>query len=250
MNESTALRTELNEQKAFKQKLEREKLTAGAVERARIEIEIERADKRIRELEWALDALAEERERMQQKDKDKEKTPGGEITRKREKAARSNAHVYDVYISFAETEPDARWVWETLIPRLEAEGLQVAVAEDVVRPGVARVTGVEQGVREARRTLIVLTRHYIDNRWAQFDSILAQTLGWQEGAARVIPVLLESIDLDHPPAWIPHRLGPNFVRPIDLSPQAIARGRSNPRRDPWRRLVETLKSPLQPLFKP
>ena len=242
------LQTELEEQRAFKQKLEREKLTAGAVERARIEIEIERTEKRIRELERQLDARAEERARAEEEAQYREPAGGRERARRASQATATDEFAYDAYISFADVEPDASWVWETLIPRLEDAGLRVAVAEDVVGPGAARVVGVEQGVREARRTLIVLTENYVNNRWAQFDNILAQTLGWQEGLARLVPILLESVDPDHPPAWIPDRLSPNFVRPIDLSPQAIARGRGHPRRDPWRRLIETLQSPTPRLF--
>jgi hypothetical protein len=37
---------------------------------------------------------------------------------------------YDAYISFVDKEPGTTWVWEALVPRLEAIGLRVAVSGD------------------------------------------------------------------------------------------------------------------------
>ncbi|HRW10893.1 MAG TPA: caspase family protein, partial [Caldilineaceae bacterium] len=44
---------------------------------------------------------------------------------------------YDAYISYVDRAPDAQWVWETLVPQLEAADLRVAVSGDVEEPGVA-----------------------------------------------------------------------------------------------------------------
>lgn len=44
---------------------------------------------------------------------------------------------YDAYISYVDVEPDATWVWDTLLPQLEKEGLKIAVSGDVEEPGVA-----------------------------------------------------------------------------------------------------------------
>ena len=56
---------------------------------------------------------------------------------------------YDAYVSYVDREPDATWVWETLVPRLEKAGLAVAVSGDVEQPGVARVVGVQRAVEQA-----------------------------------------------------------------------------------------------------
>jgi len=45
---------------------------------------------------------------------------------------------YDAYVSYVEQEPDAAWVWSTLVPRLEEAGLRVAVSGDVVPIGRTR----------------------------------------------------------------------------------------------------------------
>jgi hypothetical protein len=78
----------------------------------------------------------------------------------------------------------------------------------------------------------------------QFEAILAQTESWSRGRFRLVPVLREAVDPAQPPAWLPLRLHPHFVQPIDLSPAAVARGQRLPRLDPWHKLVTTLRSPL------
>ena len=60
---------------------------------------------------------------------------------------------YDAYISYVDTEPDATWVWEMLLPRLEGAGLRIAVSGDAEEAGVARVVGVERGIQQAKRTI-------------------------------------------------------------------------------------------------
>jgi hypothetical protein len=85
-------------------------------------------------------------------------------------------------------EPDATWVWETLLPRLEAAGLRVAVSGDVEAPGVARVVNIERGLEQAKRTVMVLSEAYLADNMADFENVLAQTMGIQEGTYRLLPV--------------------------------------------------------------
>jgi hypothetical protein len=120
---------------------------------------------------------------------------------------------YDAYISYVDREPDATWVWDTLVPRLEEEGLRIAVSGDVGQPGVARVVNTERGIAQARRTVIVLSPAYLEDGMADFENVVAQTMGIQEGTYRLLPVriadiadgrlptrlaMLETLDLTHP----------------------------------------------------
>jgi hypothetical protein len=100
---------------------------------------------------------------------------------------------YDVYVSYLDREPDATWVWQTLVPRLERAGLSVAVSGDVEQPGVARVVGIERGIRQSRRTVVVLSAAYLADGLAEFENTLAQTLGIQEGTYRLLPVRIGAI---------------------------------------------------------
>ena len=74
---------------------------------------------------------------------------------------------YDVYISYVDEEPDSTWVWDFLVPKLEAENLKVAVSGDVDLLGVARVINIERGVKFSKRTLVILSNLYLDNSMAE-----------------------------------------------------------------------------------
>jgi hypothetical protein len=107
---------------------------------------------------------------------------------------------YNGYVSYLEREPDAGWVWDVLVPRLEAAGLRVAVSGESESLGVARVVNIERGISQAKRTVVVLSDAYLADHMANFENILAQTMGIQEGAYR-LPVRLgmpTTLNLTHP----------------------------------------------------
>jgi hypothetical protein len=138
---------------------------------------------------------------------------------------------YDAYVSYVDREPDATWVWDTLVPRLEGAGLRVAVSGDVEEPGVARVVGMERGIRQAKRTVIVLSDDYLADRVADFENVLAQTMGLQEGTYRLLPVKRAALDEGR----LPTRL--SLLTTLDLG---------HPRRAEreFARLVQALQGPL------
>ena len=84
---------------------------------------------------------------------------------------------YDAYISYVDREPDATYDWDTLVPRLEQAGLKIAVSNDSQDPGVARVVGVERGIRESERTVVVLSEVYLPTTWPTSRTSSAQTMG-------------------------------------------------------------------------
>ncbi len=144
---------------------------------------------------------------------------------------------YDAYVSYVDREPDATWVWDTLVPRLvETQNLaslhlRVAVSGDVEQPGVARVVNVERGIRQAKRTVLVLSDAYLADHMADFENVLAQTMGIQEGAYRLLPVKIAAID----EARLPTRL--SMLSTLNLT---------HPRRAEreFGRLVQALRGPL------
>ncbi len=138
---------------------------------------------------------------------------------------------YDAYVSYVDKEPDATWVWDALVPRLEAAGLRVAVSGDVEEPGVARVVNVERGIRQAKRTVVVLSDAYLADTMADFENTLAQTMGIQEGAYRLLPVKIAPVD----ESKYPTRL--SMLTTLDLG---------HPRRAEreFERLVQALRGPL------
>jgi len=120
---------------------------------------------------------------------------------------------YDAYISYVDREPDATWVWETLVPRLEGAGLRIAVSGDVEEPGVARVVNIERGIKHSKRTIIVLSPVYLEDNMADFENVVGQTMGIQEGTYRLLPVKIAPVDEGR----LPVRLGMlstlDFTRP-------------------------------------
>jgi hypothetical protein len=138
---------------------------------------------------------------------------------------------YDAYLSYVDRAPDSTWVWEMLIPRLEREGLRLAVSGASPDPGVPLVVGIERGIQQAKRTLVVLSPAYLEDNLADFENVLAQTMGIAEGAYRLLPVRIEAIDK----ALLPLRL--SMLTAIDLADPARADRE-------FARLVAALRGPL------
>ena len=138
---------------------------------------------------------------------------------------------YDAYISYVDKEPDATWVWDTLLPQLEEAGLRIAVSGDSADPGVARVVDIERGIKQAKRTVIVLSEAYLADNMADFENVLAQTMGIQEGAYRLLPIRMAPID----DSKLPVRL--SMLTMLDMI---------HPRRAEreYDRLVQALQGPL------
>jgi hypothetical protein len=116
---------------------------------------------------------------------------------------------HDAYVSYAAA--DSAWVWETLVPGLERAGVRVAVSDDVAEPGVARVVNAERGIRRSQRTVVVLSEAYLTDRMAEFENVLAQTMGVDEGRHRLIPVKAAPFDA----ARLPTRL--SMLTAVDLT---------------------------------
>jgi hypothetical protein len=146
--------------------------------------------------------------------------------------AEEEPYRYDVYVSYVDAEPDSTFVWERLLPRLEREGLRVAVSGDVELPGVARVVSIERGITRARRTVVVLSPNYLTDTVADFENTLAQTMGIQENRYRLLPVQIADIDARQ----LPTRIGMLTRLRLD-HPQRAERE--------LQRLISALESPLE-----
>jgi hypothetical protein len=138
---------------------------------------------------------------------------------------------YDAYVSYIDREPDATWVWDTLVPRLETAGLRVVVSGDVETPGIGRVVNIERGIQQAKRTLVVLSEAYLADNMAEFESVVGQTMGIQEGTYRLLPIKFGDVDESHLP-----------VRLSMLTTLNLAHPRRAERE--FERLVRALQGPL------
>lgn len=144
-----------------------------------------------------------------------------------------DGYKYDVYVSYTDKEPDATWVWDTLLPKLEDAGLKVAVSGDSADPGVARVVNIERGITQARRTIVAVSGNYVNDNMAAFENQMAQTMSIQQSAARMFPIKIEPID----DSKLPLRF--TYLTMLDVT-------NPNPRRTEreYTRLVGALQGPL------
>ncbi len=137
--------------------------------------------------------------------------------------------VYDAYLSYADQEPDAEWVWETLVPRLRAANLRIAVAHDVEKPAIARVINIERAVQESKFTVLLISPAYLQDGLAEFTNIIAQTLNIDERAYRLLPVVIQTVPL-------PPRLA--IYERLDLTRPTRAERE-------MQRLIRTLQEPVE-----
>lgn len=139
---------------------------------------------------------------------------------------------YDVYISCSDA--DQGWVHDTLLPRLEAEGVRVCIGERNFRLGVPRIAEQEQAILTSRKTLLILSPSFLTSGWTAFDHLLQQTLDVESREYRLIPLRKEPCEL---PPSLRYLTAANFVDP------------SNPTTE-WTRLIGTLKTTLPVALSP
>lgn len=120
---------------------------------------------------------------------------------------------YDAYISYVDNPPDSDWVWDNLVPRLEDTGLRIAVSGDVEEPGVDRVIGVERGIRQAKRTVVVLSEAYLADYMAEFENVVGQMMGIQEGTLRLLPIKFGDLDQSQVPVRLSKMATLNLAHP-------------------------------------
>ena len=123
------------------------------------------------------------------------------------------APTYDAFVSYRHQEPDKTWVRQTLVPSLDAAGLRVCVDHRDFRLGYPIVEEMGRAVEQSRCTVAVLTPAYLAGRFGMLENVLAEHLGLEEGARRLLYVMREPCE---PPLRIRARLW------LDMSDEAAA----------------------------
>ena len=98
---------------------------------------------------------------------------------------------YDVFVSYRHQEPDKTWVRRFFVPALEAAGLRVCVDHRDFQLGLPLVTEMARAVEQSRTTVAVLTPAYLEGRFTELENVLAEHLGLEERAVRLIYVVRE-----------------------------------------------------------
>ena len=139
----------------------------------------------------------------------------------------TDAFAYDAFVSYRHQEPDKTWVRRTLVPALDAAGLRVCVDHRDFRLGFPIVEEMARAVEQSRCTVAVLTPAYLAGRFGMLENVLAEHLGLEAGARRLLYVMREPCE---PPLRVRARLY------LDMTDDAEAE-------DALERLVAELRMP-------
>jgi len=121
---------------------------------------------------------------------------------------------YDVFVSYS--HKDIVWVRDTLLPRLEQEGLRVCVDYRDFEIGVPSLVNMERAVDHSRHTLLVLTPAWVESEWTEFESLLAGTADPAGRRQKLIPLMIEPCK---PPPRIAMLTCADFAEPSDYTEQ-------------------------------
>jgi hypothetical protein len=101
-------------------------------------------------------------------------------------------YLYDLFVSYSQA--DEEWVRDELLPRLERAHIHY-IDQLQFELGRPRLDEIERAITTSRRTLLVLSRAYLESNWRMYDSILVGSYGLELGEWRAIPVTVEPCDL-------------------------------------------------------
>ncbi|HEY2294030.1 MAG TPA: SUMF1/EgtB/PvdO family nonheme iron enzyme [Thermoanaerobaculia bacterium] len=119
---------------------------------------------------------------------------------------------YDAFLSYRRREPDRSFA-RGLLTRLEQAGFSVAIDERDFRPEQTFLQEMERCVRESRFTLALLSPAYFDSGNTVEESIFCKVLDLSERRRRLIPLILEPVEL---PVWLYDLVGIDFTDPQSL----------------------------------
>jgi len=98
-----------------------------------------------------------------------------------------------VFISYS--HKDGQWVRDWLLPRLEGAGVRVRIDFRDFEVGQPSIINMENAIDECKRTFLVITPHWIESQWTNFEALILQTDDPTNKRKRLIPLLLGPCEL-------------------------------------------------------
>ena len=149
-------------------------------------------------------------------------------------ANKKDGFEYDVYISYFENDVSFHWLDSFFIPILEENNIKYVTSTDQGNTvlGDYQVVSTDIAIEKSRRTILIISDDYLQNNIATFESALAQQMGLEEGAHRVIPVYYKE---PFKRSLLPTRF--SFLKGVDLNHKYRAEKE-------LKLLISTLKLPL------
>uniref|UniRef100_A0A2K6FIL8 TIR domain-containing protein n=1 Tax=Propithecus coquereli TaxID=379532 RepID=A0A2K6FIL8_PROCO len=101
---------------------------------------------------------------------------------------------YDAFVSFTAT--DEQWVYEQLVPALEEGGhptFKLCLHHRDFEPGVDIFENIQNAINTSRKTLCVVSNHYLHSEWCRLEVQLASIKMFYEHEDVIILIFLEEI---------------------------------------------------------
>ncbi len=112
---------------------------------------------------------------------------------KEDEAERNFHFEHDAFVAYH--VDDVTWVKDTLLPEIEENGgMKLCVHHRDFMPGAAIEENILQSIQNSRKTILLLTRHFLQSNWCHFETQMARLQSIEGGRDIIIPVLLEDFD--------------------------------------------------------
>ena len=98
-----------------------------------------------------------------------------------------------IFISYS--SKDREWAANWLLPKLEAAGFEVCIDYRDFQIGRASLINMEEAVERCDKILLVLTPHWVESEWTNFEGLLVQTGDPGGIRGRLLPLMLKQCEL-------------------------------------------------------
>ncbi|KAK2505777.1 hypothetical protein MC885_018349 [Smutsia gigantea] len=102
--------------------------------------------------------------------------------------------IYDAFVSF--TASDEPWVYKELVPALEEGGqptFKLCLHHRDFEPGIDIFENIQNAINTSRKTLCVVSNHYLHSEWCRLEVQLASIKMFYEHEDVIILIFLEDI---------------------------------------------------------
>ncbi len=105
---------------------------------------------------------------------------------------------YDAFVSYFGADPDEHWVYNTLLPYLEAPqcGFHLCVHQRDFVPGVTISKNIATAIKYSRRTIVVLSPNFLQSGWCDFEFQNAHRRVLEDKSNYLIIILLEQVNIN------------------------------------------------------
>lgn len=98
-----------------------------------------------------------------------------------------------VFISYSHKDKD--WIKNWFLPRFETNGFQAHIDYRDFEIGVPIILNMERAVEKCAKTILILSQHWCESNWTQFEGLMLQTEDPMNLEKKIIPIMLSDCTL-------------------------------------------------------